>query len=118
MYMDVAAFLPAPVYNILNQNAFSTYGEALVVLAENVGLVLLFWYYCPAQERPSSVGMLGIAGCGVALTAGFFWLPEHLWWTMPGIGVVFTILTRVPQIYTNYGNGHTGQLAIVTWVLN
>jgi len=37
---------------------------------------------------------------------------------MPGIGIVLTVLTRIPQIYTNYSNAHTGQLALFTWILN
>ena len=37
---------------------------------------------------------------------------------MPGIGIVLTVFTRIPQIWTNYSNGHTGQLAILTWILN
>ena len=36
---------------------------------------------------------------------------------MPGIGIVLTVFTRIPQIWTNYSNGHTGQLAILTWIL-
>jgi len=124
LYMDVAAFLPAPTYNILNGNDFSTYGEAIVVLVENVIVVMVFWYYSPtqpkegAEQRPSFTTMVGIAVSGVVLTASLMFMPESLWWTQPSIGVVFTIVSRLPQIYTNFSNGHTGQLAVVTWLLN
>merc|ERR1711965_428165 len=49
LYMDVASFLPAPIYNILNNNAFSTYGEALVVLVENVILVSRLPSFIPCR---------------------------------------------------------------------
>ena len=35
LYMDVAAFLPVTVYNIINGNDFVTYGELLVILVQS-----------------------------------------------------------------------------------
>merc|ERR1711934_226377 len=40
------------------------------------------------------------------------------WWTQPSIGVVFTIAARLPQVWTNFQNGHTGRLSSITWLLN
>ena len=42
-YMECAAFLPSIVYNILKGYPISTYGENVVILAQNFFLVLLFW---------------------------------------------------------------------------
>ena len=124
LYLDVASFLPSPAYNILNGNDFATYGEACIVLVENILVVLIFWYFSPtkavqggAETRPSLPTMAGIAFAGVAMMVGLFSMPQSLWWTMPSIGVIFTI-GGVPQIYTNFVNGHTGHLSVITWLLN
>ena len=78
-YMDVGAFLPTPIYNILNGNAFSTYGEALVVLVENIILVFLYWLYVKPSEAPSMLKKIIVVAVAVAGTYGMFLLPESLW---------------------------------------
>jgi len=126
LYMDVCAFLGPPVYNILNKNAFSTYGESLIVLVENCILVCAFWYFAAPQDekpsekprRPTFPIMVLIALAGVGMAVGMFFLPEELWWAMPASSVAFTIVARVPQIYQNFSQGHTGQVALLTWLLN
>ena len=44
-YMECAAFLPSIVYNVLKHYPISTYGENVVILAQNIFLVLLYWMY-------------------------------------------------------------------------
>ena len=44
-YMECAAFLPSIVYNVLKHYPISTYGENIVILAQNIFLVLLYWMY-------------------------------------------------------------------------
>jgi len=124
LYMDVASFLPSPIYNYLNGNDFATYGEACVVLVENIIVVLVFWHFSPKEAKPgleacpSLTTRFGCMVAAVVLAASLFFMPESLWWTQPSIAMGFTITARVPQIMTNFKNGHTGQLAIITWLLN
>ena len=44
-YMECVAFLPSIVYNALKHYPISTYGENVVILAQNMFLVLLYWMY-------------------------------------------------------------------------
>ena len=74
--------------------------------------------YCKPTDKPNIVGMVAVIVTGVALAVGMAHLPEELWYTMPTIGLVLTIATRLPQIYTNFSNGHTGVAAGLTWFLN
>ena len=118
LYMDVASFLPITVFNILNGNDFVTYGEQLVVLTQNILIVALFWYYLPTTEKPSILFMLSVAttifGSGFGLLYG---LPPMLWWILPICSSVFNIMSRIPQIATNFANKHTGRLSVITWFL-
>ena len=44
-YMECVAFLPSIVYNALKHYPISTYGENVIILAQNFFLVLLYWLY-------------------------------------------------------------------------
>lgn len=53
-YMECAAFLPSIVYNALKHYPISTYGENVIILAQNFFLVLLYWMYAapfPLKSR-------------------------------------------------------------------
>ena len=50
--------------------------------------------------------------------AALFNLPDEFLYILPMIGSSMVLYSRLPQIYLNLSNGHTGQLAIVTWLLN
>ena len=78
-YMDVGSFIPSPIYNILNGNAFSTYGEGLVVLVENVMLVFLYWSYVKPAEAPGALKKIAILVGYCVAGYGMFLLPEDLW---------------------------------------
>ena len=101
-----------------NGNDFVTYGEQLVVLTQNILIVALFWYYLPTTEKPSILFMLSVAttifGSGFGLLYG---LPPMLWWILPICSSVFNIMSRIPQIATNFANKHTGRLSVITWFL-
>jgi len=118
LYLDVAAFLPTPVFNVLNGNPFMTWAESLIVLMQNVALVFIFWIYTTPAERPPVWQMVAIPFSGVAFVATLFSLPANFWWTMPTLGLIFTLACRGQQIAENLRQGHTGNLAGLTWLMN
>ena len=117
-YCDVLIFSCSAGYSYLRGFPFSTYGEELVILAQNIFLVLLLWKYAdPAKGTAHILLAVGIWG-------GFvFWMlgldPEGEVVTMlPVATIIATALARCPQVYANYSQGHTGQLSIVSTGLN
>lgn len=117
MYMDVASFLPVTLFNIMNGNDIVTYGELIVILIQNVLIVLLFWYYSSVEERPGIGQMIFLPLLACGMVVGMLNLPGEWWWILPSVSSVFNIMSRIPQIATNFTNKHTGQLSVVTWFL-
>ncbi|RLN57120.1 hypothetical protein BBJ28_00004499 [Nothophytophthora sp. Chile5] len=115
-YMEVVLYLSSTIYNMLRGYPVSTWGENLVILAQNVVLVLLLWaFYVPKIPATSRLGLvLGFA----ALGAGMFAIPPEYQWLLASAGIPVSIVARIPQILSNFKQGHTGQLAIITLVLN
>lgn len=114
-YLETVAFTSTVVYSLAQGHDFNSFGEALVVLVQNIILVFLLWAY--AERAPSAAGKMSlIAGYG-GVVVGMYALPPHLRPLLPSISTASTIASRVPQIVTNFRQGHTGQAAVVTWVL-
>lgn len=115
-YMEVLLYASSTIYNVRRGYPVSTWGENVVILVQNVILVLLVWaFYTPKIGMGSRLGLTVFFGL---LVAGMSLLPtEHLW-MLASAGIPVTIVARIPQVLTNFKNGHTGQLALVTLTMN
>ncbi len=113
LYLDVCAFLPGPIYNILHGYPFFTYGEQVIILIQNVVLVLIMWSI--SKDRPSLLFMsaLTAAGCGIAFV--LYTCPREWWPLMPLFSATFTVAGRIPQAVANFRQKHTGTLSAITW---
>lgn len=116
-YLDVIVYQNSIIYNTMEGYPLSTYGEGIVIYAQNVLIVLLMWKFSkpsiPMSQRFAVLASL------LSLTMGtIYLLPSEQRALLPSCGIALTIWSRVPQIWTNFQNGHTGQLALATWVLN
>jgi mannose-P-dolichol utilization defect protein 1 len=87
----------------------------MIVLLQELVLVACYWKF-------SHISILH-KSCAVAAFALTSWLmlntlpDEHLG-VLPVFSMVFTVLSRIPQINANFQQGHTGQLSAPTWTLN
>jgi len=101
-------------YNVQKGYHFSTYGEAVFVFAQNLILVYLILYYNKKVHifPIPLVGFLGITGAlAFALP---MWVSEL---TFTYTNAPLTVISRLPQIYTNYKNRSTGALSGITYFL-
>ncbi|KAF1336581.1 Mannose-p-dolichol utilization defect 1 protein, partial [Globisporangium splendens] len=115
-YMEVLLYVSSTVYNVLRGYPVSTWGENLVILVQNVILVLLLWtYYIPKIAYATRFGLLVLFA---VLTAGMLLTPPEYQWALASAGIPVSIIARIPQIISNFKQGHTGQLAFVTLLLN
>jgi len=115
-YADVLTFFVGSLYSFKQGYPISTYGEELVILTQNLALVLLMWKYreFSALHKVSVLGIFcGMAFYGLQLDAA-----HPIIQALPNITICTTVLARAPQVVANYQNGSTGQLSLVTTVLN
>jgi len=117
-YLETLAFTAMVLYNYIRQYPFTSYGEAIAILIQNYMLIGLLWHYSLPENKPSFVQRAGIIGFYVALVAGLFRLDPKFLFLLPLASTFSSILSRLPQIYENFKNGHTGQLAFLTNFLN
>lgn len=118
VYLELLCGLWACAYNFLKGNPFSTYGESVFIVVQNCALVLLLWAYADKKEAPSALERMAVVAGLAAASAAPFYLPtenlEHLFMAQT---VIFTT-SRMPQVYANFAEGHTGSSAGLTLFMN
>lgn len=103
-------------YGYINQLPFSSYGEAAILLTQNLLLLALVYKYARLPAiRVAAVASI-IVGAIAVLASGNV--------TRSHVGALYDVnnfimlAARVPQILKSYGDKSTGQLSIITFGVN
>lgn len=94
--------------------SFWDYGENVIVVLQLLVLLVLIGTYQRILGT-AVLTVLGAVGFASLLVSGY--LPDGVHSSLLSMTSVFTISSRVPQIYANYKNRSTGQLAFLTFFL-
>lgn len=117
-YIEVIIFQSNTIYNVLRQYPISTWGENLVILVQNCLLVILMWQY---SKPPTSIfNRLVYSILFFASTFAMMSLPPSQQWVLGSAAIPLSCASRIPQIWANFKQGHTGkpnnQCAILWWL--
>lgn len=116
-YTEVPLVITTIVYNILQKNPFSSYGENVFILVQNLILVFMLWIYMSPKMKPSFITMIGILAFFAVVAYGSLQLPQSLWSVLPLSTLPLLLISRIPQIIQNFQQKSTGQLSIITTFL-
>ena len=94
--------------SIKKENPFSLWGEVLIIFVQNLAILLLCIQFTKGAD-PSPLVLVGIVGYTAAILA----LPIEANWLI-AFATLIAILSRLPQLYANFKQKHTGVLSILT----
>ena len=117
-YIDNYMMIIVGCYNIHLKNPFSVYGENFLILVQNIAIVILIWTYNKEVKLMTKI-LNSVAVCilfFILFTDTF--VTEGMWIFMINIQFILLTIARAPQIWHNYKQGSTGQLAFITFLLN
>lgn len=130
VYLETAMYLSTTLYFAILGEAFNEYGENVFLLLQNAMILALMWVYL----RKEAAHILAVVGGYAAFTAAAFALPPGeggalfesggLLGILPctpvlvALPVPLMLFSRLPQIATNFRNGHTGVQSKITMTLN
>jgi mannose-P-dolichol utilization defect protein 1 len=110
--LETLGYIITLAYNVRLRFPFSTYGETAFISVQNI-LILLLVFHFAGKDVPA-LGALGVAVAGAyALFDPKIVSYNHLQ-ILQGLSIPLSLASKVPQIYTNYRNGSTGQLSAFT----
>ena len=105
------------LYHVLLAHPFSSWGEMFLISVQCAIQCILFWILSGTVSIPSRVfGSAVFAGlCAYILQGG---LPVEYYSLLGFCPIVLSVWSRLPQIALNIRQGHTGQLALITFALS
>jgi len=119
LLLELTNMLFSMTYSIRQGYEFSVYGETAFISLQNVVIVALLYHY---EKRASSelfaiLSIYAISLYCFLLNPGdviSFQIVSFLY----SLNIPIFVASRVPQIWTNFSYKSTGQLALLTWLLN
>ncbi|KPI45861.1 Mannose-P-dolichol utilization defect-like protein [Cyphellophora attinorum] len=107
--LETASFLINLAYNVRSGFPFSTYGEVSLILVQDVIIsVLILWYSGKATQAGAFVAAVGSA---VYALLGTDIVSQSQMTSLQAGGGLLSIASKLPQIYTVWQQGGTGQLS-------
>ena len=111
-YSEVPMGITTVMYNYRHGNPFSSYGEVVAILIQNIILVYLLWAFmkppAPAQTK------LGVIACCVSVGFACHTMRPEILYLLPLSNLPIMVWSRLAQILTNFKRGSTGQLSLIT----
>ncbi|OCK85194.1 mannose-P-dolichol utilization defect 1 protein [Lepidopterella palustris CBS 459.81] len=107
--LETSAYLISLSYNVRHGFPFSTYGEAALIMVQNIAIAALVLKYS-GQSVGAVAWVAGLAAAGTALFNQDVVNVKQLAWLQAGAGVL-SVASKLPQIYAVWRQGGTGQLS-------
>lgn len=115
IYSEAAISIGTVTYNILQKNPFSSYGESVFILVQNIILVVLLWIFQKPPAKLSSMLIITV----VFLIAVIICLnlPTQFQFILPLMSLPLQVTGSASQVVQNFKNKSTGQLSLITVLL-
>lgn len=111
-YSEVPMATFAVLYSYRLGYAFTSYGESVMILVQNILLVYLLWVYM--KPKPSLSHKIQVVVMFVLAAVFAVYIPQEKLYVLPNINLVLMMYSRVAQIVNNFRQGTTGQLSSIT----
>ena len=107
--LETASFLINLAYNVRSGFPFSTYGEVSLILVQDVIIsVMILWYSGKATQAGAFVAAVGSAAYALM---GSDMVSQSQMKSLQAAGGLLSIGSKLPQIFTVWQQGGTGQLS-------
>lgn len=111
-FLETLSYIVTIAYNLRSNNPFSTWGETMAITLQNMMILMLLPFYSGNPSR-ALFSILILGGLYYVLSNQEL-VPSELLGTLYASTIPIVLISRVPQIYSNFSNGHTGQLSAFT----
>jgi mannose-P-dolichol utilization defect protein 1 len=121
---ETVAYLVSTLFHRSKSLPFDTYGECVAFTAQNSTILALWVLYRKPPLKQHQKNKCAAAVVVVVALLLHIDRNRHRPAYVRGLEVLQSAsmigcqVARVPQIYTNYSNGSTGNLSVIPWLLN
>lgn len=112
--LDLTAITIYMAYSFVNGFPFSSWGDTFFLAIQTVLIGVLVLYYSGKVAQGFLYLVVYLLACFV-LMGGL--TPLNILWKLTSVNIIIVVSGKLLQAWTNYQNGHTGQLAAVTLIM-
>lgn len=109
--LDLTAITIYMSYSFVMGFPFSSWGDTSFLAIQTIAIAVLVLYYSEAIAQSVIYLILYIIICFLMMSGV---TPLSWLWTLQTCNIPIVVSGKLIQAYTNYKNGHTGQLSAVT----
>mmetsp|Transcript_2868 Transcript_2868/g.7245 ORF Transcript_2868/g.7245 Transcript_2868/m.7245 type:complete len:218 (+) Transcript_2868:78-731(+) len=114
--MEALGYCCFSYYNIMQGYPFISWGEGAIMTFQTIALLMMFWIFddtIDLRNRFSGVAAFAVIGARLLLRP----VPPALIQLIGTLPTIMFIAAKSPQVLLNFRQGHTGQLAPLTYLL-
>lgn len=112
--LDLTAITIHMSYNFIKEFPFSSWGDTLFLAIQTVVIGVLVLFYAGAVLKSIIYLVMYLSVC-IILMGGF--TTVNVLWSLTSVNILIVVAGKLLQAWTNYKNGHTGQLAAATLIM-
>ncbi|XP_011261807.1 mannose-P-dolichol utilization defect 1 protein homolog [Camponotus floridanus] len=109
--LDLFAITAMLSYSFMRGFPFSAWGDAVFLGIQTLIIAVLVMHYNGDTAKATAFLSAYLA---VLFTANSGLTPIHILWACQAMNIPIVLISKFSQAYTNYSNGHTGQLSAAT----
>ncbi|KAG7351072.1 PQ loop repeat domain containing protein [Nitzschia inconspicua] len=120
LYGEAVVYANGSLYGYLLQYPFSSYGENVSLLCQNIVLIGMAWGFSKKTPTPISIQeqLLVVMGFVVYILAVLSYIPESYRYMLMSSTWPVMLYARGTQVWETFRVQHTGNLSIVTTSMN
>lgn len=109
-YLETLGYTMSAAFNFLQGTPVTAYAENLVIVVQNLVVIALMWKF----NGTGSTTCLVMIALFTGACYGLLSCPAEFQETMFLVTLPIGAAARIPQIWVNFKNGHTGQMAFMS----
>ena len=110
--LETISYIITVAYNYRLRFPFSTYGETVFMVIQNIFILHLIFHY--ARKDVYGIGVVGGALAVAYVLFDSNLISYNTLKVLQGLTIPLSLTSKLPQIYSNYRNSSTGQLSAFT----
>lgn len=116
VYLETTAYLASLSYNYVKGNPISTYGDLVASTSQNMLIIFLLWTMGVGKGKQLSLQHKTAAAAGALLFLSLLrYTPSNYQHLIVTYSIVVLILSRLPQIISNFRTRDVGVQSAITW---
>lgn len=114
--LELVAYTITSAYCFNMSFPFLTWGENALIAVQNIFLLYQMHFYTNRVNAKFALSLIAYLGIAAAMLGGL--VPVNILLFLQSLNIPIFTLSRVPQIYKNFRAQSTGQLSVVTALMN